>query len=106
MKKKNCRMTSEEKAMHERAVKIRKMTDAQLCDLIDRTYGKGMEEGARLVQVQQEPIDAVGLIKKFIKYLEGRTGSGNRIGCGTILQLNRELENAIKNGLFYGEAAR
>jgi len=106
MKKKNCRMTSEEKTMHERAVKIRKMTDAQLCDLIDRTYGRGMEEGTRLAQAQQEHVDAVGLVKKFIQYLEGRTGSGNRIGCGTILQLNRELENAIKNRLFYGEVAR
>jgi galactokinase/mevalonate kinase-like predicted kinase len=47
MKKRACRMTEEEKAMHNRAVKLKKMTDAQLCDFIDRTYGKGMEEGAK-----------------------------------------------------------
>jgi|GEM_PF-2999324 len=62
--------------------------------------------GDKLTQAQQEPVDAADLVKRFIKYLEGRTGSGNRIGCGTILQLNRELEKAIKNGLFCGEVGR
>jgi hypothetical protein len=34
--------------------------------------------------------------------LTGRVGTGNRIGKGTILQLNRELETAKKDGLFSG----
>lgn len=106
-KKRSCRMTEEEKAIHNRAVSIRKMTDAQLCEFIDRTYGKGMEEGAKLVQsrAQAKPEDAVDHVRKFIDYLTEKTGSGNRIGKGTILQLNRELENAIKGGLFPGEVA-
>jgi len=104
MKKRACRMTEEEKAMHNRAVKLKKMTDAQLCEFIDRTYGKGMDEGARLAQVkaQAAPIDGAGYVKQFIDYLTEKTGSGNRIGPGTILQLNRELENAIVSGLFAG----
>jgi len=107
MKKRSCRMTEEEKAIHNRAVSIRKMTDAQLCEFIDRTYGKGMEEGAKLAQsrAQAKPEDAVDHVRKFIDYLTEKTGSGNRIGKGTILQLNRELENAIKDGLFSGEVA-
>lgn len=106
MKKRNCRMTEEEKAMHDRAVKIKKMTDAQICDFIDRTYGKGMEEGTKLAQVQQTPApeDTANQAEKFISYLESRTGSGNRIGHGTILQLKRELENATGSGLFSKEA--
>ncbi|MDD3230901.1 MAG: hypothetical protein PHE09_17045 [Oscillospiraceae bacterium] len=106
MKKRNCRMTEEEKAMHDRAVKIKKMTDAQICEFIDRTYGKGMEEGAKLAQIQQTPApeDTANQAEKFIKYLEGRTGSGNRIGLGTILQLKRELENATSSGMFSEEA--
>lgn len=105
MKKRSCRMTEEEKAIHNRAVSIRKMTDAQICELIDRTYGKGMEEGARLAQTREQakPADATAQVKKFIDYLTERTGSGNRIGRGTILQLNRELENAIDSGLFTKE---
>ncbi len=108
MKKRACRMTEEEKAMHDRAVKLKKMTDAQLCEFIDHTYGKGMEEGTKLAQInkQEEPTEAIDPVKKFIEYLEGRTGTGNRIGRGTILQLNRELENAINRGLFTGEATR
>ena len=105
MKKRSCRMTEEERAIHNRAVSIRKMTDAQLCEFIDRTYGKGMEEGAKLVQsrAQAKPEDAVDHVMKFIDYLTEKTGCGNRIGKGTIMQLNRELENAIKSGLFSGE---
>ena len=40
MKKHSCRMTDTEKEMHDRAVKIRKMTDEQLCKYIDDTQGK------------------------------------------------------------------
>ena len=104
-KKRNCRMTDEEKKMHERAIKLRKMTDAQLCEFVDRTYGRGMEEGARLAQVkvQAAPANGVDYVKRFIDYLTEKTGSGNRIGRGTILQLNRELEKAINGGLFTEE---
>lgn len=35
MKKRSWRMTDTEKEMHDRAVKIRKMTDEQLCKYID-----------------------------------------------------------------------
>lgn len=99
MKKRACRMTEEEKAMHNRAIKLKKMTDAQLCEFIDHTYGKGMEEGTKLAQLQEQPTEATDQVQKFIQYLTSRTGSGNRIGRGTILQLNRELDN-------YKEAAQ
>ncbi len=104
-KKRSCRMTSEEKEMHERAVKLKKMTDAQLCEFVDRTYGRGMEDGAKLAESSQkeaprETQDGVEPVKTFIAYLADQVGSGNRIGNGTILQLNRELEKAEKNGIF------
>ena len=35
MKKHNCRLTPEERDQHEQAVRIRKMTDQQLCEYID-----------------------------------------------------------------------
>ncbi len=101
------KMTSEEKAMHKRAVRIRKMTDAQICEFVDRTYGLGMEEGAKLAEanapkVQEKVVDGAASVKAFIEYLTGRVGTGNRIGNGTILQLNRELECAQRNGIFTG----
>ena len=45
MKKHSCRMTDTEKEMHDRAVKIRKMTDEQLCKYIDDTQGKNVCKG-------------------------------------------------------------
>lgn len=108
MKKRACRMTEEEKAMHARAVKIRKMTDAQLCEFIDHTYGKGMEEGTKLAQVKEQdaPKSGADQVKRFIDYLTEKTGCGNRIGRGTIFQLNRELKKAIDGGLFTKGEAR
>ena len=102
MKKRKCKMTEAEKAIHDRAVKIKRMTDAQICDFIDSTYSKGVEDGKKsiIIPTKQRPDDEAYQVKEFIKYLEGRIGSGNRIGLGTILQLNRELEKAIKGGLF------
>lgn len=35
MKKRKCRMTADEKAIHDTAVKIRKMSDKQICDYIE-----------------------------------------------------------------------
>lgn len=35
MKKRNCRKTSEEIEQHEMAVKIRRMTDAQICNFMN-----------------------------------------------------------------------
>lgn len=101
-KKRSCRMTSEEREMHERAVKLKKMTDAQLCEFVDRIYGRGMEDGAKLTE-RSDPVEArsgAKYVQDFIEWLAGRIGSGNRIGNGTILQLHRELENAEKNGIF------
>lgn len=61
MKKRSCRRTNEENAIHERAVKIRKMTDEKLVQYIedceakaneaeyqkgyDRGYDKGLNDG-------------------------------------------------------------
>lgn len=100
MKKKNCRRSDEERAIHDRATRIRKMTDAQLCDFIDSTYGRGMEEGAKLADKKATITPSEEGARRFVKFLEDRTGSGNRIGRGTVLYISRELENAIAAGVF------
>ena len=52
MKKRNCRMTGEEKNVHERAVKLRKMTDDKLVEHIDHireeAYNTGYSEACLL----------------------------------------------------------
>lgn len=102
-RKKNCRRTDEERAIHDRATRLRKMTDAQLCAFIDSTYGKGMEEGAKLADQHGTAVQPCEEgARLFVKFLEGRTGSGNRIGKGTVLYITKELENAIATGVFGG----
>nr|WP_325297119.1 hypothetical protein [uncultured Dysosmobacter sp.] len=105
MKKKNCRRTDEERTTHDRATRLRKMTDAQLCDFIDSTYGRGMEEGAKLAEKQRAGTPGEEGARRFLAYLESRTGSGNRIGKGTVIYIARELENAIAAGIFREEPA-
>lgn len=65
MKKRNCRMTEKEKAVHDFAVRVRKMTDQQLYDFVnqDTDTDSKTENG----------------ISKFLKYLE----NSNIHGVGT-----------------------
>ena len=57
--KRNCRRDTEEKAIHEKAVRLRKMTDAQICEFIDHTYQRGVSEGAELAAARRHPPTAV-----------------------------------------------
>lgn len=43
--KRNCRRTDDERDQHDRATRIRKMTDAQICSYID-----GLEQKAAAIQ--------------------------------------------------------
>ena len=74
MKKRSCRMTSEEKAVHEFAVKVRKMTDRQLYDFINSNK-----------------------VEEFLNTLETRTVNG--IGPVTVHKIK---EFAIKEGFVVG----
>lgn len=106
MARKNCKMTAEERARHDKATKLRKMTDDQLCDFVTEQYNIGMSEGMKLAKSQQpEPQNEAAIIEKFIGYLEGKKGTGNGIGGGAIYRLQKELKNAITDGTIKGGAA-
>lgn len=47
MKKRSCRRTKEEKAIHEQAIRIRKMTDGQLVTYLEQERKARYEEGYR-----------------------------------------------------------
>lgn len=100
--KRNCRRTQEDKDVHERAIRIRRMTDEQICDVFDSAFGKGVEEGLKLAGTGQPAGGEVqdGAVVAFINYLEGKVGTGNKLGRGSIIQLHRELERAVADGLF------
>lgn len=62
MAKKSCRRTAEESVMHDRAVKIRKMTDAQLCEYLEN--------------LKRNKVDAKEIIQDYINALDCWTGNG------------------------------
>lgn len=74
MKKRSCKMTTEEKTEHEFAVKIRKMTDKQIYEFICDISEKNS-------------------VEKFIAQLESHSYAG--IGPATIKKIK---EFAVENG--------
>lgn len=84
MKKRNCRLTPIERIQHDRATRIRKMTDAQLCAYLDE------------IQAQGEALDDIAIrrhgIEAFLSHLASMAGTGNGIGAGTVAKLRKLAE--------------
>lgn len=76
-KKRACRRTPKEIQDHETAVKVRKMTDEQLCEFID-----GLSASRPRVE-------------DFFRCLDEQAGSGSGISTGTIHKLRKI---AVKEG--------
>lgn len=95
MKKRNCRKTDTEREQHDRAIRIRKMTDAQLCEYLDS-----------LAQPAPAPQPAgpapAEIISNFLDALSIRTEDGLRVSYATIRKL-REIAQA--KGFIPAEAA-
>ena len=80
-KKRNCRRTPKEIQDHETAVKVRKMTDEQLCEF--------------LREISRPKLT----VEDFFARLDNQAGSGSGISTGTIYKLRRI---AIKEGFLEG----
>lgn len=68
-KKRNCRRTPDELRQHEQAVKIRKMTDRQLCEFIDGLSAShpSVEDFFRCLDKQAGSGISTGIIHKLRK---------------------------------------
>jgi 1-deoxy-D-xylulose 5-phosphate reductoisomerase len=53
MAKRNCRRTNNERCIHERAVALRKMTDEQLIEHLDRQFTAGVDAGRMVPEVSE-----------------------------------------------------
>lgn len=82
--KRNCRRTPEERSLHDRACRLRRMTDEQLCAEVDRACA-----GAT-------PQD---VIEGFLSSLGTRTASGARVSDATIRKLRAV---AVEKGFLPG----
>lgn len=94
-KRRSCRRTAQEDMYHERAVKIRKMTDEQLCTYIDdkvkEAYEKGLAGNKQAGPAEEKP--AVKTVGEFISAITVAKIPG--IGAVTI---NKLLKVATENG--------
>ncbi len=63
MKKRNCYRTKEEKRIHEKSVKMRKMTDEQLVHYVEDRVEKARSEGRNEVKKGRS-------LRKFLESLE------------------------------------
>lgn len=79
MKKRNCRKTEDERAQHDRAIRVRKMTDAQLCEYLDSLSGAGAPVPAGPSKEE--------IIAAFLDGLAIRRGDGLRVSDATIRKL-------------------
>lgn len=89
-KKRNCRRTTDENIMHEKAVKWRKMTDEQLVhyveDRVEKARSEGFNEG-RQKAVTEPEID----ISKIIEEI----GSIRGIGTAKLADIRAVLESRL-----------
>lgn len=68
MAKRSCRRTQDEKRIHEKAVKMRKMTDEQLVyyveDRVEKARSEGYNKGKAAIQPMKK-IDVKGIIQEI-----------------------------------------
>lgn len=70
MKKRNCRMTAEERDLHEQAVRLRKMTDQQLADHMNHVREAAYAAGYTEAETQATASPATGkTLGEFIEEL-------------------------------------
>lgn len=91
-KKRNCRKSDLERELHERAIRVRKMTDEQLCNYLDSLSALKTPPPA----INPDPAE---VIHNFLNVLEENCGSGNGIGKSTVFKLRKFVE---KEGLLNG----
>ena len=89
MKKRSCRRTGFEQEQHDRAIRVRKMTDAQLCAYLDELEGRN-----RSIVISQDELEKV--INGFIDSLATRSDTGLRVSDATIRKIRAM---AVENGL-------
>lgn len=77
MKKRSCRMTEEERSLHEQAVRLRKMTDEQLIEHINYLREEAYTAGYAEAERQRPTSPATGkTLEHFIEELSAGACKG------------------------------
>lgn len=93
-KKRSCRRTVDEDKIHDKAVKMRKMTDEQLVHYVEDRVAKAKSEGINFgknsAQCSEQNIDIDGIIAE-ISLVKG-------IGVAKLQVIKEILEKRLGNG--------
>lgn len=92
-KKKNCRRTVDEVKIHEKAVKMRKMTDEQLVHYVEDRVEKARSEGKNERLAKATSLRKVNKVEEFIGFLQ----TEKIAGIGTIT-VNKIMKVAREHG--------
>lgn len=94
MKRRSCRRTMSEEKMHEKAVKVRKMTDEQLVNYIEDRVEKARSEGRNEGLAKATPQNPEHGADKFLEFIQKEKIQG--IGAVTVNKLMKvERENGF-----------
>lgn len=89
-KKRNCRRTTDENIIHEKAVKMRKMTDEQLVNYVENRVEKARSEG-----FNQGKSNAKAIPKINITEIIDEIGSVKGIGAAKLQVIRGILETRL-----------
>lgn len=90
-KKRSCRRTQEENAIHDKAVKIRKMTDRQLARYVEERVEKARSEGFSQGKAQTPKPEPVNIEK-----ILGEIGNVRGIGTAKLLSIGAILDKYLE----------
>lgn len=90
VKKRSCRRTTDENVIHDKAVKLRKMTDEQLAHYVEDRVEKARSEGFNRGREQNKPINIMELINVI--------GNIRGIGESKLADIKAILEKHLEVG--------
>lgn len=90
-KKRNCRRTTDENIIHEKAVRMRKMTDRQLVNYVDEMVKKARSEGVNQGKEQKENVLRLSA-EDFVEEI----GQIKGIGTATMYKIRELLDNRLE----------
>lgn len=91
MAKRSCRRTQDENRIHEKAVKMRKMTDEQLVHYVEDRVEKARSEGFNMGKQQKAPAP-----KMDISALLEEIGGIRGIGAAKLTEIKAVLESRLE----------
>lgn len=101
MAKRNCRRTTDENAIHEKAVKMRKMTDEQLVRYVEDRVEKARSEGfnrGREDAPEGKLADDDGIMEDIVREIVGDIGHVKGIGIAKLESIREILEKWLVDG--------